>query len=68
MPEDTSHLSYSSIGEGAFPDHSVDTPQHEISLDEARTVLENWVRVATYNLPRRAVAEVLAYQAEILKQ
>lgn len=61
-------LSYQDIASGPFNDHSEDTPQHEISADEALTVLANWINVATYNLPRRKVAEMLEMQAANLKQ
>ena len=63
MTRDTSRLSYKSLTEGPFPDHSEDTPQSEISRDEALTVLQNWMRVATYNLPRRDVVDMLQEQA-----
>jgi len=63
MPKYISHLSYRSIAEGPFPDHSEDTPQLEISREEALTILRNWMRVATYNLPRRDVVQMLQAQA-----
>ena len=57
---------WGSICEGPFMDHSKDTHPHEIAVDEARTILESWVKVATFNLPRKTVSEMLKYQASIL--
>ena len=63
MTRDASRLSYQNIAEGPFRDHSEDTLQSEISRDEALTVLQNWMRVATYNLPRRDVVDMMQEQA-----
>lgn len=61
-------LTWASIGQGPFQDHAEETPQLEISSSEARDVLGGWARVATYNLPRRTVVEMLERCAEELKQ
>lgn len=51
---------------GPFADHSKDTPLIEIERDRFATVLRNWARSASFNLPGKDVAEMLRDEADRL--
>lgn len=65
MP-DMKDISFAGVGQGPFNDHAEGTPKHEIKTDEARTVLQNWIRVATFYMSRREVIEMLEIEANRL--
>ena len=62
----TKKKSYSNIAEGPFPDLPQDAHPLATAESEAVTILNNWTKVACFNLPDRDVVELLRHQANSL--